>query len=361
MSTCKKIIEECIELGAKPPTGLKKDELVAFKENLVYAIEKGLSLETASDYKMPFKEFKALLVPKYRDESMDWIDHLEEYGWTTVKVPDLDVDEAIDAFYTTLETCRYKGSEELTMFRRDKPETWNDLPPNLHGIFKSNFGHLQFLWNIRERCIDVFKEICQEEELLVSFDGGCFIPPGKGMSGSWFHCDQGRLISRDYCCAQGVVALTPSGPHDGGLVVIEGSHKIFGDYLDTHPVFGFAWAKVDVSDPLVRDLSIVKVCVPAGHIMLFDSRTFHCNMPPEPEAKTPRMVTYVSMLGKSGATPKELSKRKEAFKKQRMTNHWAYTSALVTTAKDPRSWGKDYLVPVQKAPVLNEVQKALIA
>lgn len=360
MSTCKSLITACTKLGIKPPSGLKKQELVEFHDNLLYALENKLTTEISSEYKMPMKDFKSHLIPKYRDEKMHYLDHLLEYGWTTVEIPNLDTKEAVDSFYTTLETCRYKESGELTTFSRENPETWNELPPNLHGIFKSNFGHFDWMWRIREKCIPIFQDLCEEEDLLCSFDGGCFIPPGKGMAGSWFHCDQGRF-SRDFCCAQGVVALSPSGPQDGGLCVIEGSHKIFSDYLDTHPLFGFSWAKIDVTDPLVVDLPMVKVCAPAGHIMLFDSRLFHCNMPPEKTSAQPRMVTYVSMLGKSGATDKELEKREEAFQKLRMTGHWCYKDWFSTTPENPRSYGKDYLVPEEKIPALNEKQRRLVA
>ena len=359
-STCKQLIADCVKLGVKPPSGLKKQDLLEFYDNLKFALDNGLSTEVSSEYKMPFQEFKKRLVPKYRDENVDWFEHLVEHGWSTVAIPDLDVDAAVDAFYTTLETCRYKESGQRTTFRRDQPTTWNDLPSNLHGIFKHNFGHFDWMWKIREKCVPIFAEICQEEELLTSFDGACFIPPGKTMAGSWFHCDQGRF-SREGCCVQGVVALSPSGPQDGGLCVIEDSHKIFNDYLDTHPLFGFSWAKIDVSDPLVVDLPMVKVCAPAGHIMLFDSRTFHCNMPPEKTSQQPRMVTYVSMLPKEHAFPDELVKRRQLFEKLRMTGHWTYGPFFEATPENPRSWGKDYLVPQETKPNLNERQKALIA
>jgi hypothetical protein len=358
MPSCKDLIAECVQRGVKPPSGLRKEELVEFRDSLLWALQEGLSTEVSSEVKLTGKEFQERLVPKYRDEKIgDWYEHLIEYGWTTVPVPDLDTEAMVSAFYETLENARYKGSGERTGFRRDNPGSWTDLPPNLHGIFKTNFGHFPWQWHIREKCIPIFEQICQTSDLVCSFDGACFIAPGKRMGGSWFHCDQGRF-SRESVSVQGVVALTPTGPEDGGLVVIEKSHTIFGDYLDAHPLFGFSWAHVDVNDPLVIDKPFVKVCAPAGHIMLFDSRTFHCNMPPR--SQQPRMVTYVSMLPRSGATKEILQKRQKAFLELRMTGHWTYGPWMSINPKEPRSWGKDYLVPQEEIPILNERQKTLI-
>lgn len=247
MSTCKDIIAACVEMGVRPPGGLKKNELVEFHDNLIYALDNGLSLEVSSEYKLPLPLYKAKL-NFYSCQEADWFSHLEEHGWATVPIPNLDVERMVDSFYNTLETCKYKGSGELTTFSRDAPATWTQVPPNVHGIFKNNFGHFDWQWEIREKCKPIFEYLHSTTDLLVSFDGVRFAPPGKSMGGSWFHCDQGRFC-RDFCSVQGVVTLTPAGPEDGSLVVIEGSHKVFNEYLEKYPLSGFAWGYVNLSVP----------------------------------------------------------------------------------------------------------------
>jgi len=44
-----------------------------------------------------------------------------------------------------------------------------------------------------------------------------------------------------------------------------------------HSTEDLKWSHIDMSDSQIKDLSIVKVYAPAGYLLLWDSRTFHCN------------------------------------------------------------------------------------
>jgi hypothetical protein len=57
----------------------------------------------------------------------------------------------------------------------------------------------------------------------------------------------------------------------------------------------------------------------AGDFILFDSRTFHCNT--VPTNKTLRICTYICMLPSSKIPECIQTKRKQAIKNKRTTNH----------------------------------------
>jgi hypothetical protein len=118
----------------------------------------------------------------------------------------------------------------------------------LHGILKHYFGHTEMQWQIRELCAPIFARIwgCQSEDLLCSYDGGCFLPciPKDTLKHSnfkqWIHCDQQRSASH-FESVQGIVNFVENGPEDGGLVLVEGSHNIFAEYMAKHPSEGITW------------------------------------------------------------------------------------------------------------------------
>lgn len=65
----------------------------------------------------------------------------------------------------------------------------------------------------------------------------------------------------------------------GGLLLLEGSNKVFGKYLNSHPLKGFtAHYKVDINDINMSNCNPIKICAPPGHIFLWDSRMTHCNV-----------------------------------------------------------------------------------
>ena len=258
-------------------------------------------------------------VPPPTDKSPLWLHHLHRHGWTIVPVPGVNVPACVRAFGSWLES----GHPELKF---NDPRTWtaDRMPKSYKGLLRHHYAHEPFQWHIREACYPVFREIWQTDQLLASFDGGSLMhQTGNGDSWrAWFHADHGRESSYQMESVQGFVTLSDCGPEDGGLVLLHGSREVYHKYLATHPSEGIIGYKVDIHDPSVKDLPMLKMCLPAGYLMLWDSRMFHCNVPPR--SKQIRLVQYVSMLPAMGCDAATLQKRKELYEKGMMTNHWCY-------------------------------------
>lgn len=159
--------------------------------------------------------------------------------------------------------------------------------------------HEQFLWDLRSEpsIKQAWATIYGTDELLVSFDciNICFpnrteLPDNK----PWPHQDQdpdtrGSLLTpfassladspgdKGFRCLQGFVNLLPSGPEDGGLVVMRGAHRVSDEFHDhfaddkrlwawTNEMFSFkenhlAWLRS-------RGFEFEKVSLDAGDLVL---------------------------------------------------------------------------------------------
>ena len=146
----------------------------------------------------------------------------------------------------------------------------------------------------------------------------------------WLHTDQSNRRPERFG-VQGFVNLQPAGPQDGSLVVLEGSHLLHGEYFAEH---GFDsaedyWAlggedHIELAWFRNRGCTVRKVEAPAGSLVLWNSKTFHCNAPgvitPGQDPRV-RMAVYVSMgLRRLASTP-TLRKRQEAFTRGLGTTH----------------------------------------
>lgn len=349
------------------PNGLRKDEIIGYIEGVKFERENKINKVSrrAVDLENVLPEY-ADLSPYRREDN--WLAHLLDRGWTTVPVPNIsgkDLERYKDGFYNWLENCSYSNSGELSRlhFSRNDRSTWTsmNIPPNQHGVFKNWLGHTSWQWEIREKCLPIFQRIWREEDLLCSFDGGCYLYPRSRDSefSSVMHCDQGRF-SYDFISIQGAFNMIDSEEDDGGLIVMNESHKIFQKYLDRHRSDGYAFYSIDMEDELVKDLQTVKVCAPAGHLLLWDARVFHCNIFPRDERE--RMVVYVSMMPRRGTDDKTIIRRIKAYEEGKMTNHWCYGPWLKILPKEP--WNRDngkYIRPNKvEIAQLNEVQMRMV-
>lgn len=329
------------ENGLRVPSSLKKADLIqflmgAYQEKLAGAAPERKTITAALDQ----------LQPRIPVPELDWLTHLHTYGWAVAPITGWEQRFTLN-FFEWFESCSPN-------FKANDPATWKtaNMPIMLHGILKHYFGHTEMQWRIRELCAPIFARIwgCQPEDLLSSFDGGCFLPcKEKGAATNrsfkqWIHNDQYRAAT-GFVCVQGIVNFLENGAEDGGLVLVENSHTVFADYMARHPSEGIVWNPADMSDPGLANLPLVKICAPAGHIILFDSRTFHCNVHPYGTKIRPdgtvrfRMCTYVSMQPRIGATPAELVKRRALYENGRMTGHWCYGPWLKETSEHPRIYG----------------------
>ena len=258
--------------------------------------------------------------PKYM-RNIDPFEHLKEYGWCVINVNEyrqkldkIDFDIIEDKFLNWLEN--YKG------FKRDDEKTWtweNVIPDtNFNGIFNFCFSHEDFVWDVRKSVYPIFKDLWNDEDLLSSYDGGNFIFGNHFKKAvNWLHTDRIRFDTvQNY---QGLVTINDCGEKDGGLLVVEESHKYYDSYMKKNVLYGYG-AGLDLEDEDMSKLEIVKPCGNKGDLILWDNKTFHANA--FPESNKCRMAIYVSMGPRKYATNEELEQRKQMYLNKQGSGHW---------------------------------------
>lgn len=204
-------------------------------------------------------------------------------------------------------------------------------------------GQSEFLWNIRsnEQVKKIYARIWNTEQLLTSFDGcGLFrdwrYNPAWKTNGGWNHVDQHPGTKPERCCIQGFVSLTDQSDKTGGLIVYPNTHSNFTQLVDLPNRFK-DFVKVSDTHPIM-DPSKTRgklVHCRAGDMVLWDSRTVHCNTPAtsiEPRREDEpidliRIVAYVSMSPPSFVTASTLEefreKRQEMVENNCTLTHWS--------------------------------------
>lgn len=278
---------------------------------------------------------------------------LAEKGFTVVKgvLSEERAAHYLERFWGWLESGAPGGQLD-----RHRPETWltKNMPFRMHGglIQHYQIGHAQFVWDLRQEpaVVQAFSELwddCPPDDLLVSFDGGCFMLPTKNQQEAdkrWPHLDQGPR-KQGLQCYQGFVNLIECGPRDGGLVVYPGSHLQHAQFWERKlhdcaergeksPAKG-DWYKFDLEkQELARYYGIAlpddehKVCCQAGDLVLWDSRTIHHAKRPDAEKSRMRACVYTCMTPRKKANEKALQKKVQLFKAHRMSNHWPHAPKM---------------------------------
>ena len=194
-----------------------------------------------------------------------------------------------------------------------------------HGIYKYHrSGHQEHAWYIRTRpsVQEIFKKLWNCKELVVSFDGSCYISKDTAKKDAiWTHTDQAPN-SKGLHCYQGYVALTSN--KERTLVVYEGSNNYHEKYFEEKKIKSSKnWHLID--HETLRTMTAEKKAleVPAGALVLWDSRTFHQNQYGSPNSEE-RMVQYVCYLPKIHPknTKSQQAKRLKYFENLRTTSHW---------------------------------------
>eukprot|EP00004_Rigifila_ramosa_P024702 TRINITY_DN7237_c1_g1_i2.p1 TRINITY_DN7237_c1_g1~~TRINITY_DN7237_c1_g1_i2.p1 ORF type:complete len:275 (-),score=42.07 TRINITY_DN7237_c1_g1_i2:78-902(-) len=212
-----------------------------------------------------------------------------------------------------------------------------------NGIGQSDFMHflrgLQPLYNI-------FSAIWKTPRLSVSFDGcGVFRPPEwtpawRQSPKRWYHVDQ-NPYRLGLACYQGLMNLKESGPLDGGLIVVPGSHKNHDNLRDnlnlphtptlSQKMKDFCKLPPEYVNQFGNGL---KLCLKPGDFVVWDSRTIHCNEPPHSlytHSHTDvscfdlrRLVAYITMSPLSLSLPHVIHSRKQAVTDGVTTTHWPH-------------------------------------
>jgi len=211
---------------------------------------------------------------------------------------------------------------------------------NPHGIYKfHNVGHTRHAWYIRTRpsIQNIFKQLWNTDELIVSFDGCCYIPKNCDSKDKyWTHSDQAPT-KKGLQCYQGFVTLTDNKQRT--LIVYEKSHLYHKQYFIEKNIDNSKnWNLIDI-ETLGRMQSSRRVLhIPAGALVLWDSRTFHQNQYGKPNSEE-RMVQYVCYLPKSHIknTEKIRKKRLKYYNDRRTTSHWP--APIYVNGKQPQTYG----------------------
>jgi len=213
---------------------------------------------------------------------------------------------------------------------------------NPHGIYKYHrAGHTWHAWYIRTRpqIQNIFKTLWNTDELVVSFDGCCYISKNSiKRDNCWTHTDQAPSAD-GLRCYQGFVALTEN--KERTLIVYEGTHKIHRSYFENKGIKSNKnWQLIDKKDLLIMADKKRVLHIPAGALVLWDSRVFHQNQYGRPDSEE-RLVQYLCYLPKNHEknTATMIKKRSKYFEERRTTSHWPYP--ITVNSLQPNTWGDD--------------------
>ena len=234
----------------------------------------------------------------------------------------------------------------------------NSIDP--HGIYKFHeVGHQRFAWLIRTnpKVQTIFKYLWNCDKLISSFDGSCYISKDTSkIDKLWTHTDQAPN-KEGLECYQGLVALTNN--KERTLVVYENSHLLHHLHFKSKGINSSKnWQLIDKDTieslkPFKRVLNI-----PAGSLVLWDSRTFHQNQYGKPNSEE-RIVQYVCFLPDSHKknTQSIKNKRLKYFNERRTTSHWP--TPISVNGRQPQTYGdKSKLIDYTKLvpPELEDLQ-----
>jgi hypothetical protein len=291
--------------------------------------------------------------------------YLEEHGYVVVAsaLSASEVEEAKSKLWAWL-------TASAGMVRRD-PSTWCNHfyavgNPSTGIMHAKGVGHANHSWFVRSRArvVQAFQTLWGDDDLLCSFDGGNVFRPWhctaaemdaaagaaaaaaaaapKRVSrymqddpanwktrGGWFHLDQGRCKPNERVCVQGLVTLFDASAATGGLTVVDASHRDFARVVAEYATSDGDFVALPPNAPIVATGERRLVAARAGDLLLWDSRTLHCNspavLPPSaPSDELLRAVSYVCMTPRRFASEEVLAQRQAAYVDSITTSHWPH-------------------------------------
>jgi len=305
---------------------------------------------------IPLQIPKAVQVPRFNVGEPQGYTYLEDNGYVVFK------DVATPAQIETGINLAWDFLENLGIgINRHDEKTW-DTPewpdPYGKGILASHsVGQCELLWFARgiPAVKEIFSHIWNTNDLITSFDGFCFHRPFEYNSywktkSNWYHLDQNGHYKPSKLCIQGFLNFYPSGPEDGGLVVVPKFHTIFNKIFKDRPFL----KKRDDFIVLANDhqlwhkdlpqagLAPIKICCEPGDFVLWDSRTLHSNSPatvprpfPQSGLLSPRrIVTYICMTPQSRLTPEVRVKRILCYEEGYTTTHWPEEGSVPSSRRN---------------------------
>lgn len=254
--------------------------------------------------------------------------------------------------------------------RMDDRSNWKEAFPmhNKNGIFAGPAGQTQVMWDLRQdpRIVDIFAQVWNTKDLIVSMDGLSFMCPPEIREGSikpWPHVDQSILRRQDNVAhnnnpppgfisesllktqpftIQGQFLFEDSFDGDGGFYCIPKSHLRFTEFAPLLETLNAKEMPKDEkrkarqnfldeffgnrTDESGNSYCMKHITAPRGSVILWDSRTIHWNQhaskdrPCRDNPKV-RMVGYLCYVPKARLADAGRILRKEAFEKGVATGH----------------------------------------
>lgn len=216
--------------------------------------------------------------------------HVRAEGYAVIGgvLDDIAVAHAEDLFWQMLE-----ASTEGAVSRGDM-KTWEDAWPSSNvGLIRCpGVGQSDFMWYLRTqpRVLQVFSGIwgCKPSDLISSFDACNAYRPLRRHAhwrtrGVWYHVDQNaRETGSHFECVQGLIALTDCSADTGGLVVCPRSHlrhEELSSRVCADPGEWTDFVLVPWHDAIICENPPRLVQCKRGDLIVWDSRTVHCNTP----------------------------------------------------------------------------------
>ncbi len=260
---------------------------------------------------------------RFELDNPDWPAFLDAHGFVVLRRVVADAPVFVEAFWDILEALSDGGLDRKQPATQQRGKSW---PSMLHGGMVQYVGHSAAQWALRERCAPVFARIhgCPVDQLATSFDGLCFMSGQRRYQPrsplSFVHTDQAPHRPPRWSI-QGLVNLVDNDADSGGLVVIPGSHRRHQEFFRSRGLAPtsdwYVFTDADKKDPIFREH--LKVCGEGGDLMLWDSRTFHCNTIPSRPVE--RVCAYICMLPKGQVPAEVVARRRVAVDERRCTNH----------------------------------------
>lgn len=246
---------------------------------------------------------------------------------------------------------------------------WRESFPmhNPYGVFAGPAGQTQVMWDLRQdpRIINIFSQIWNTPDLIVSMDGMCIMCPPEIREGNvkpWPHVDQAVMkkihsdahdnrapdnfisessLKTNPYTIQGQFLLEDSFEGDGGFYCIPKSHLRFPEFapfLEKLADLPTKEERVEARDSYLSSIFDIQmdgdgkpyckkqITAPKGSLILWDSRTLHWNQHPDLK-KMPRqepkvrMVGYLSYVPKARLNEENKRKRKLVFEIGASTGH----------------------------------------
>jgi len=276
-------------------------------------------------------EVEAFHAPRFdvsqASEKEEFLNYLDEHGFAVVKSV-ADVEQVAAATNTFWDFCE---SIPGTRFRRDDPNS------------------CEFMWSLRllPKVRAAFEAIWGTSELVTSFDGANAFRPWRRnpewlTSGGWWHTDQNHFVMPGRVCVQGLCLLTAATAETGGLCVIPGSHRQHEEMCARNPHAAecnhFVPVELREDDPRG-----ILICAEAGDLVVWDSRTIHCNTPADlslvarslqerphdaqdndSDRELLRIAGYVCMTPRSWCDEAVLQSRLACYATHTPTSHWPH-------------------------------------